>query len=239
LVRVKLVILSDIHANLIAFDALIAAVQSESPDLVVHGGDLILNGPRPAEVVDRVRDLGWPGVVGNTDEVLWGGMAKVPEPVRPQFRAMANATAELLGEERVEWLRQLPWEWRYEELLLVHASPGDLWNVPMPDASDEELKDMYSGHSASTVVYCHIHVPFVRQVDDLTVANSGSVGWPMDGDWRASYLVVEDGQITVRRVEYDLEREIAELRSSRYPTRNWLEQVHRQAKFVQPFTLDP
>jgi predicted phosphodiesterase len=109
----------------------------------------------------------------------------------------------------------------------------------MPDASDEELKDMYSGHSASTVVYCHIHVPFVRQVDDLTVANSGSVGWPMDGDWRASYLVVEDGQITVRRVEYDLEREIAELRSSRYPTRNWLEQVHRQAKFVQPFTLDP
>jgi putative phosphoesterase len=239
LVCVKLVIVSDVHGNMVAFDAVIAAVQSESPDLVVHGGDLVLNGPRPAEVVDKVRELEWPGIVGNTDEVLWGGMAKVPKPARPQFRTMAEATAELLGEERVEWLRQLPWEWRYEELLLVHASPGDLWNVPMPDASDEELKDMYSGHSASTVVYCHIHVPFVRQVDDLTVANSGSVGWPMDGDWRASYLVVEDGQITVRRVEYDLEREIAELRSSRYPTRNWLEQVHRQAKFVQPFTLDP
>src|SRR5215212_2207167 len=77
----KLAIVSDVHANLIAFDAVTAAVQEESPELVVHGGDLVLNGPRPAEVVDRVRELGWPGIVGNTDEVLWGGMSKVPNPV--------------------------------------------------------------------------------------------------------------------------------------------------------------
>ena len=83
----KLAIVSDVHGNLIAFDAVIAAVQDESPELVVHGGDLALNGPRPAEVVDRVRELGWPGIVGNTDEVLWAGMAKVPEPVRPQLKA--------------------------------------------------------------------------------------------------------------------------------------------------------
>lgn len=236
----KLVIVSDVHANMVAFDAVIVAVQSESPDLVVHGGDLVLNGPRPAEVVDRVRELGWPGIVGNTDEVLWGGrMAKVPQPVRPQFQAMAEATAELLGTERVEWLSQLPWEWRYEDLLLVHASPGDLWKAPQPDASDEELRSTYGGHDASTVVYCHIHIPFVRQLNNLTVANSGSVGWPMDGDWRPSYLMIEDGQISIRRVEYDLEREIAELRASQYPTRSWLEEVHRQAKFVHPFTLDP
>lgn len=235
----KLAIVSDVHGNLVAFDEVIAAVQSESPDLVVHGGDLALNGPRPAEVVDRVRELGWPGIVGNTDEVLWGGMSRVPEPVRPQFRAMTHATAELLGSQRVEWLSQLPWEWRHEDLLLVHASPGDLWDAPMPDANEEELQKIYGGQDASTVVYCHIHAPFVRRLDGLTVANSGSVGWPMDGDWRPSYLIIEDGQVSVRRVEYDLEREIAELRASRYPTRNWLEEVHRQAKFVQPFALDP
>ena len=235
----KVAIVSDVHGNLIAFDAVIGAVQGESPDLVIHGGDLTLNGPRPAEVVDRVRELGWSGIVGNTDEVLWGGMVKVPERARPQFQAMVDATTELLGQERVEWLQQLPWEWRHEELLLVHASPGDLWKAAMPDASDEELQAMYGGHGASTVVYCHIHVPFVRQVDGLTVANSGSVGWPVDGDWRPSYLVVEDGQVSVRRVEYDLERELAELRASRYPTRGWLEEVHRQAKFVQPLRVDP
>jgi putative phosphoesterase len=234
----KLAIVSDIHGNLIAFDAVIAAVQEESPELVVHGGDLVLNGPRPAEVVDRVRELGWPGIVGNTDEVLWGGMAKVPKPVRPQFKGMMDATAALLGQERVQWLRRLPWEWRHEELLLVHASPGDLWNCPMPDASDEELQETYGGHEASTVVYCHIHVPFVRRVDGLLVANSGSVGWPVDGDWRPSYLVIEGDQVSVRRVEYDLERELAELRASGYPSRGWLEEVHRQAKFVQPFAQD-
>jgi len=228
----------NVHSNLITFDAVIAAVQNESPDLVIHGGDLALNGPRPAEVVDRVRELGWPGIVGNTDEVLWGGMAKVPEPVRPQFKAMADATAALLGQERVQWLRRLPWEWRREELLLVHSSPGDLWNAPMPDASDEELLATYGSHDAKTVVYCHIHVPFVRRVDGLMVANSGSVGWPVDEDWRPSYLVIEGSQASVRRVEYDLERELAELRASRYPTHGWLEEVHRRAEFVQPFAPD-
>ena len=58
----------------------------------------------------------------------------------------------------------------------------------MPDASDEELRSTYGSHDASTVVYCHIHAPFVRRLDDLTVANSGSVGWLMDGDWHPSYL---------------------------------------------------
>ena len=79
----KLAIVSDVHGNLIAFDAVIAAVQEESPDLVVHSDDLVLNGPHPAEAVDRVRELGWPGIVGNTDEVLWGGMAKVPKACAP------------------------------------------------------------------------------------------------------------------------------------------------------------
>jgi putative phosphoesterase len=231
-------VVSDMHGNLVAFEAVIAAVERERPDAVVHGGDLAVNGPRPAEVVDRVRELGWPGIVGNTDEVLWGGMALVPETVRPQFQAMAAATAEMLGSERVEWLRQLPWEWRQDDLLLVHASPGDLWKAPPAGAPDADLMDTFGNSGASTVVYCHIHVPFVRRLSSLTVANSGSVGWPVDGDWRPSYLIIEDGQVMIRRVEYDLERELAEIRSSRYPTRSWLEEVHRQARFVQPLRLD-
>src|SRR5437763_8478971 len=68
----RLAVLSDIHGNLTAFEAVLADLKSVvAPDLVVHGGDLAANGARPAEIVDAIRDLGWPGVCGNTDEMLW------------------------------------------------------------------------------------------------------------------------------------------------------------------------
>ena len=67
----RLAVISDIHGNLTALEAVLKDLAVTSPDLVVHGGDLVLNGSSPAEVVDLVRTLGWPGVVGNTDELLW------------------------------------------------------------------------------------------------------------------------------------------------------------------------
>lgn len=63
-------IVSDVHGNLTAFDAVLADIQRQAPDLVLPAGDLALMVPQPAQLVDRVRELGWPGVVGNTDEVL-------------------------------------------------------------------------------------------------------------------------------------------------------------------------
>src|SRR5918994_2177771 len=67
----RIAIVSDIHGNLTALEAVVDDLKTVSPDLVVHGGDLVANGSRPAEVVDLVRDLQWPGVCGNTDEMLW------------------------------------------------------------------------------------------------------------------------------------------------------------------------
>jgi 3',5'-cyclic AMP phosphodiesterase CpdA len=67
----RIALVSDVHGNLTALEAVIADIDRRGPDAVVHGGDLVLMGPEPAQVVDRVRELGWPGVVGNTDELLW------------------------------------------------------------------------------------------------------------------------------------------------------------------------
>ena len=67
---VRIAIVSDIHDNLTAFDAVLTDLRETSPDLVLHGGDLVSGGSSPAEVVDRVRDLGWRGVFGNTDEAI-------------------------------------------------------------------------------------------------------------------------------------------------------------------------
>jgi putative phosphoesterase len=240
---VRIAILSDVHGNLTALEAVVAELDRDPPDLVVHGGDLALTGGQPAEAVDLIRERGWPGVVGNTDEAVWRPRelqvqeARAPKLrvlLRDLFQQQVPATRDMLGDERIEWLRTLPEEWRAGELLLVHASPGDLWRAPMPDAEDDELREAYAGHDASVVVYGHIHQPYVRQVGELTVANSGSVGQPFDGDWRASYLLIEDGEPAVHRVEYDLEREVDALMRSGYPGAARLAEMRRTGRFVSP-----
>jgi putative phosphoesterase len=242
-VRGRIAIVSDVHGGLAALEAVIADLEREGPDLVLHGGDLVLDGPRPAEVVDRIRELGWPGVVGNTDELLWrpeehqAQLSKAPRLaplLRLLFEDYAPATRELLGEERIAWLRDLPAELRHEDLLLVHASPGDLWRAAMPEAEDEELAETYGGGGAAIAVYGHIHRPFVRKVGQLTVANSGSAGHAFDGDPRASYLLIEDGVAEVRRVEYDVEREAADLEAVGYPDAARLGEMRRLGKFIPP-----
>src|SRR5580704_8149436 len=67
----RVAIVSDVHGNLRAFEAVLADLRQVAPDLVVHGGDLVYGGTRPAEIVDQIRALAWPGVRGNTDEMLW------------------------------------------------------------------------------------------------------------------------------------------------------------------------
>jgi len=239
----RVAIVSDVHGNLTALDAVVADIQRHAPDVVLHGGDLALMGAQPAEVVDRVRELGWPGVVGNTDEVLWRPQEQQrQEAIAPKlgsllsliFEQYAPATRELLGEERVAWLRELPAQQRLEDLVLVHAAPGDLWRAPLPDADDEELSAVYEPLDAVTVVYGHIHRPYTRELSRLTVANSGSVGMPWDGDPRASYLLVEDGRPQLQRVEYDVEREAGLLLGGGYPDAQRLAAMRRGGVFIQP-----
>jgi diadenosine tetraphosphatase ApaH/serine/threonine PP2A family protein phosphatase len=150
------------------------------------------------------------------------------------FQEYAPATLDLLGEERVTWLRQLPAQQRVEDLVLVHAAPGDLWRAPVPDAEDDELAAVYGSLDAATTVYGHIHRPFTRTMTQLTVANSGSVGMPWDGDPRACYLVIEDGRPHSVRVEYDIEREAALLLGSGYPDASRLVEMRRRGLFLRP-----
>jgi putative phosphoesterase len=237
--RTRIAVLSDIHGSLAALEAVAADIDRQAPDLVLHVGDLVVNGPMPAEVVDLVRDRGWRGVLGNTDEILWtpgelqrqvARAPKLHDLLHVLFDETGPATRELLGEKRTEWLRLLPLELREVDLLLLHASPGDPWRAPMPDATDDALFETYGPLGAELVVYGHIHRPFVRRLPGLTVANSGSVGQPYDGDWRASYLLIDGGVATVRRVEYDLDRELADLARSGYPRASWLARMRRSGR---------
>ena len=204
-----LAIVSDIHGNLTAFDAVIGDLAHRGVDRVVHGGDLALAGCRGAEVIDRVRELGWPGIVGNTDELLWRpeeherqvrNSPKLRPLLEMLFDNYAPATRAALGEERIAWLRKLPPEYRSEGVAVVHAGPDDLWRAPLPDCEDSELATTYGALDAETVVYGHIHRPYVRELGRFTVANSGSVGNSFDGDRRAAYALIEDGGVQIVRV---------------------------------------
>ena len=216
----KVAIVSDFHGNLVALEAVLADLDQARPDLIAHGGDLAFNGPRPVECVDRSRELGWPGVVGNMDRAL----------ENPTGRRVTWASRQL-GPERNAWLQSLPMEWRQEDqIALVHAVPGDLWRAIFPEADDAELRAVYGPLGARIAVYCHIHRPYVRTIDDLTVANSGSVGLPFDGDPRASYLVIEDGSVEHRRVDYDIEQAVADVIVSGLPEAEAVASMYRTAR---------
>lgn len=129
-----------------------------------------------------------------------------------------------------------PEELKVDGLRVLHASPGDLWRAPPPDAATEELERVYGGSHDELVGYGHIHRPYTRSVGTLTVFNCGSVGMPWDGDPRASYVLVEGGHPRVIRVEYDVERDALLLRTAAHPDAERLTEMRRRGRFIAPAT---
>ncbi len=238
----RVAIISDIHGNRRAFQAVIADLRQVAPDLVLHGGDLAYGGPHPADIIDQVRSLRWPGVRGNTDEMLWSPesltefAARQPKlgPLLSRIQEMIPPTLASIGEERLRWLEGLPNLHSQEGFSLVHASPDDCWRAPMASARDEELRSTYASLRAPIVVYGHIHRPYIRRLQGVTIANTGSVSQSYDGDRRASYLVMDGESITIRRVEYDVESEAKELLRSGLPHADWLSRILLAGKYCPP-----
>ena len=238
----RVAIVSDIHGNRRAFQAVLADLQQVAPDLVLHGGDLAAGGAHPAHIIDQVRSLGWPGVCGNTDEMLWSPQslaefaARQPKlaPLLAILQEMIPPILAKIGEERLRWLEGLPYLCSQEGFSLVHASPNDLWRAPLPNASDDELHSTYASLRAPIVVYGHIHRPYVRRLPFMTIANTGSVSQSYDGDRRASYLVIDKDSLTIRRIAYDVESEAKELLRSGLPHADWLSRILLAGQYCPP-----
>lgn len=238
----RIAIVSDIHGNRIALEAVVADLRETSPDLILHGGDLVMGGSSSAEVVDQIRDLGWRGVLGNADEVFarpesleeFASQSPAPPALWEAVREMAVATSAVLGEERIRWLRGLPMTQIQKPIALVHASPQSAWRSPGAGASDTELASVYGPLGQPIVVYGHIHCSFIRSVagsdrETMLVVNSGSVSQSYDGDRRAAYLLLDGVKPTIRRVEYDVEAEIRALSACGLPHADWMARTLRAA----------
>jgi|ERR1022692_233944 putative phosphoesterase len=238
----RIAIVSDIHGNRTAFEAVLADLQHMAPDLVLHGGDLADAGSSPAEIVDRVRALGWQGVAGNTDEMLWSPESltrfadQTPsmQPLLSTIQEMSAWTREELGEERLAWLRALPRMQTHGAVALVHASPESVWRAPAAEASDAELEAVYGPLDHDIAIYAHIHRPFIRTVSSAIVANTGSVSLPYDGDPRAAYLLLDEGAPHIRRITYDVAKELKNLADCKIPHADWIEKTLTTGSFQMP-----
>lgn len=196
----RIAILSDIHGNLPALEAALADVEGHGVDEIWCGGDVAFFGPWASECIARVRDAGWPAVKGNTDVWITGDpQGGVDEALADEIVTIAGAHA--ISDEDVSWLLNLPLGHPGPaSSLMVHATPESPFDAPMPEAPSGDF-EVYEGR-AQVVVYGHVHRAFVRRLKDGTlVANTGSVGLPMDGT-TGSYLLLDvDGPDVVFRLQ--------------------------------------
>lgn len=215
----RIALFGDVHGNALALAAVRKALRASKPDAVLIAGDLVLNGPEPAETVDAVRELEADGalvVQGNTDVAVadFDYSAAFPwlnEGVPESIRSAAEWAHEQLGPERVDWLRRLPSERRLrleDTLTLVcHASPGSQTSgfdqVLDPSVTLERVS-----RTDARVIGCgHTHIPEVRDLGWKIIVNSGSAGYVFDGDPTASWALIElaggEVQAEIRRAEFD------------------------------------
>src|SRR5262249_47630786 len=135
-------IVADIHGNLRAFEAVLQDLKATAPDRILHGGDVCFGGQHPAEIIDQIGSLGWDGVRGNTDAMLWlpealaEFAAQNPKiaPLLAPIQEQIPPTVARLDEEQLAWLKTLPQRFSGDGFALVHARPDDLWRAPRPDA---------------------------------------------------------------------------------------------------------
>ncbi|HVM34075.1 MAG TPA: metallophosphoesterase family protein [Actinomycetota bacterium] len=219
----RIAVLSDIHGNLLALDAVMTDLEAQDVDEVWCGGDVAWGGPWAAECIRRVRDAGWTTVRGNTDVWITGDPQTAEDEDQRQFLKQM-AEAHQLSDEDARWLLNLPLGHSGRgSILLVHGTPESPFVGPLPDAPTRDFRPYEGG--ASIVVYGHVHQAFVRRLTDGTiVANAGSVGFPLDAP-SAAYLIIDqegpEWTLRHRRVTFDRRAVIAQARALGGPIGDW------------------
>jgi len=215
----RVAVLSDVHGNLAALEAVRKAIKREKPDAVIVAGDLVMNGPDPAGAVDAIRDMEASGatiVQGNTDVAVadFDYAAAFPwfaDGIPDTFLAAAEWAHDELGDDRLGWLRRLPSERRLvledTMILACHASPGSQTQGFDAQLDPSVMLESVSRTDARIICCGHTHLPDVRDLGWKIIVNGGSAGYVFDGDPTASWALVEiDGKeirTEIRRSEFD------------------------------------
>jgi len=207
----KIALISDIHANLPALEAVLEDIEIKKPDAIYCLGDLVGYAPWPNEVVNEIRKRGIPTIAGNYDKGIGlqsddCGCAYKTDIDKSLGKVSISYTNSAIGENEREYLRTLPAHIRVEfnlsqdtfNVLLVHGSPRRINEYLFEDRDAKSMLRIMEQANADIMVFGHTHKPYHKvlsqEVDGETkyrhAINTGSVGKPKDGDKRACYAIV-------------------------------------------------
>lgn len=215
----KIAIISDIHGNIQALNAVLADINAEKCDKIVCLGDLAMAGPQPSLCVDRFIDMvksgGITSIQGNTDQYISNYSEELFNIIKEKAPIMANAlkcdVAEL-SPEQIDFLKNLPATLSETidgvKILFVHGSPRRNDENIMPNMPLEEVEAMLNNVEADIVFCGHTHIPCGYQTNsNKTFVNVGSVGRPFTPEPNSCYAILstDNGEFNVEHkfVKYD------------------------------------
>jgi predicted phosphodiesterase len=235
----RIALISDIHANLPALDAVLRDIAGRGVDATYHLGDLVGYAPWPNEVVGRIRDAGIEGVSGNYDSTVASDYkhcgCRYEDARQEELSHVSYAwTRAQVTAETKAFVGALPFRLDVRPLgghvagptiALVHGTPLNNVTYWTDDRSDEfcvKMAEAAGLHSGDCIAFGHTHLPWYRSVNGIHFVNTGSVGRPKDGDNRASYVSIDvdaSGRIVtdVVRVAYDVDAAVGAIRQSDLP----------------------
>ncbi len=231
----RIAVISDIHGNAVALDAVLSDLQQDPADSVICLGDAIQGGPQPAEVVARLRDLACPVVMGNADAWLLSGVETGSEGVSAEQEAVRQWSLSRLSDADRQFIAsftptvamQLPGG---KTLLAFHGSPVSFDDILLPETPPEEFARIYGPFAPAILTGGHTHVQQIRRLRETFYFNPGSVGvayahhQPQD-DFRldpwAEYAVLDVSMermaLSLRRVPFSVASLIQATESSGRP----------------------
>lgn len=217
----KIALLSDIHSNKTALDAVIE--DANDVDEFVCIGDVVGYGPNPSECVEFIRDNNIPTVQGNHDR----SVNNPGDYANHMAREGLYYSQKYLSDEQINWLLDLPLEIKYDGVWIKHEHPDNDYigyreSYVYPKSFPEMNSYLKDEENIECLVMGHTHIQGLYSGPNGIVCNPGSVGQPRDNDKRAAYAVydTESKSVDLRRVKYDIEKVVEEVRNSSLPNTN-------------------
>lgn len=235
----KYALISDIHANLPALQAVLSDIEAHEIDATYHLGDLVGYAPWPNETVRQLEAAGITGIAGNYDSTVATDYkncgCKYEDPHQAELSHLSYEWTRANVEADVKAaLGALPFRLDIApfgghlsgpRIILVHGTPTlntVYWTADRSDDFCMNMARLAGAKKGDTIAFGHTHLPWYREIEGLHFLNTGSVGRPKDGDWRAGYVVLDVSTGTVSpefvRVEYDVKLAAKAIRAGSLPS---------------------